>query len=30
MVVVSSGHVGGTCGSGIVSSAADMLWMRSM
>ena len=27
MVVVSAGHVGGTRGSGIVSSAADMLWM---
>ena len=25
MVVVSAGHVGGTCGSGIVSSAADVL-----
>ena len=25
--VVSAGHVGGTCGLGIVSSAADMLWM---
>ena len=24
---VSAGHVGGTCGSGIVSSAADVLWM---
>ena len=22
-----SGHVGGTCGSGIVSSAADVIWM---
>ena len=27
MVVVSSGHVGGTRGSGIVSSAADVLWI---
>ena len=27
MVVVSAGHVGDTHGSGIVSSAADMLWM---
>ena len=27
MVVVSAGHVGGTRGSGIVSSAVDMLWM---
>ena len=27
MVVVSAGHVGGTCGLGIVSSAADVLWM---
>ena len=27
MVVVSTGHVGGTRGSGIVSSAADVLWM---
>ena len=26
-VVVSAGHVGGTHGSGIVSSAADMLGM---
>ena len=25
--MVSAGHVGGTCGSGIVSSAADVLWM---
>ena len=25
MVVVSAGHVGGTCGSGSVSSAADVL-----
>ena len=25
--MVSSGHVGGTRGSGIVSSAADVLWM---
>ena len=27
MVVVSAGHVGGSRGSGIVSSAADVLWM---
>ena len=27
MDVVSAGHVGGTSGSGIVSSAADVLWM---
>ena len=27
MVVVSAGHVGGTRGSGIVSSAVDVLWM---
>ena len=27
MVVVSAGHVSGTRSSGIVSSAADMLWM---
>ena len=27
MVVVSAGHLGGTGSSGIVSSAADMLWM---
>ena len=27
VVVVSAGHVGGTRGLGIVSSAADMLWM---
>ena len=26
-VVVSAGHVGGTRGSGIVSSAADVLWI---
>ena len=25
--MVSAGHVGGTLGSGIVSSAADVLWM---
>ena len=24
---MSAGHVGGTRGSGIVSSAADLLWM---
>ena len=31
VVAVSAGHeyVGGTCGSGIVSSAADVLGMRS-
>ena len=27
MIVVSAGHVGSTRGSGIVSSAADVLWM---
>ena len=27
MDVVSAGHVGGTRGSGIVSSVADVLWM---
>ena len=27
MVVVNAGHVGGTGGSGIVSSVADVLWM---
>ena len=27
MVVVSAGYVGGTHGSGIVSSVADVLWM---
>ena len=25
--MVSAGHVGGTCGSDSVSSAADVLWM---
>ena len=30
MVVASAGHVGGTRGSGIVSSAADVLWMRGV
>ena len=25
--MVSAWHVGGTCGAGIVSSAADVLWM---
>ena len=30
MVVVSEGHVGGTRGSDIVSSAADVLWMRGV
>ena len=24
---MSAGHMGDTCGSGIVSSAADVLWM---
>ena len=28
--VVSAGHVGGTRGSGIVFSEADMLWMRGV
>ena len=28
--MVSAGHVGGTCGSGIVSSAADVLWMSEV
>ena len=28
--MVSAGHVGGTPGSGIVSSAADVLWMRGV
>ena len=26
--MVSAGHVGGTRGSGIVSNATDVLWMR--
>ena len=30
MFVVSAGHVGGTRCSGIVSSAAGMLWMRGV
>ena len=30
MVVVSAGHVVGTRGSGIVSSADDVLWMSGM
>ena len=30
MVVGSAGHVGGTRGSGIVSSAAYVLWMRGV
>ena len=30
VVMVSAGHVGGTHGSGIVSSAADVLWMRGV
>ena len=30
VVVVSAGHVGGTCGSGIVSIAADVLGMRGV
>ena len=25
--MVSAGHVGDTCGSGMVSSAADVLWI---
>ena len=28
--MVSAGHVGGTRGSGIVSSAADVLWVRGV
>ena len=28
--MVSVGHVGGTRGSGTVSSAADVLWMRGV
>ena len=28
--MVSAGHVGGTHGSGIVSSAADVLWMSAV
>ena len=28
--MVSAGHVGDTCGSGIVSSGADVLWMSVM
>ena len=28
--MVSAGHVGGTCGSGIVSSVADVLWMSGV
>ena len=28
--MVSAGHVGCTRGSGIVSSAADVLWMRGV
>ena len=28
--MVTAGHVGGTRGSGIVSSAADVLWMRGI
>ena len=27
VVVMNTGHVGGTCGLGIVSSAADVLWI---
>ena len=27
VIVLSEGHVGGTRGSGIVSSAADVLWI---
>ena len=26
--MVSAGHVGGTRGPGVVSSASDVLWMR--
>ena len=29
MTVANAGHVGSTRGSGIVSSAPDVLWMRS-
>ena len=29
MVVLSAGHVGDRRGSGVVSSAANMLWMNS-
>ena len=28
--MVSAGHVGGTRGSGIVSSAGDVLWMNAV
>ena len=28
--MISAGQVGGTCGSGIVSSAADVLWMSGV
>ena len=28
--MVSAGHVGGTRGSGVVSSAAHVLWMRGV
>ena len=28
--MVSAGHVGGICWSGIVSGAADVLWMSVM
>ena len=28
--MVSVGHVGGACGSGIVSSAADVLWISAV
>ena len=27
MIVVSAGHVGGTCGASIVSCAADVPWV---
>ena len=30
MVVVSAGHVGGTCGSGIVSSIAEVQGLREV
>ena len=28
--MVSAGHAGGTCGSAIVTSAADVLWISVM
>ena len=30
MVVVSAGNVGGTCGSGIMFSTPDVVWMRGV